>query len=135
MRRRSTAGQVVVESALAMTMFLMAIIGLLDFGRAFFAWQTLSVVAREGARWGIVHGSESGLTKQDAEAQGALWVANQFQTTLPANSTVTFTWPAGNNDPGSSVRVTVKAPYTSVAPILGNTSVQLKGVSEMQIIY
>ena len=133
--RRSDGGQVVVESALAMAAFVMLVIGVLDFGRAFFAWQTLSVVAREGARWGMVHGSESGLSKDQAETQGAGWMQSQFGTSLPPQAKVKFTWPDGSNEPGNTVRVSVEADYTPVTPLLGTKKVKLEGVSQMEIIF
>lgn len=132
--RRATRGQVAVESALAVTAFMLLLFGILDFGRAFWTWQTLAVVAREGARWGIVHGSDSGVSKKDAESQGASWLQSEFGKTLPAKAKVTFSWPDGSNDPGDAVRVTIQSDYQPATPLLGKKKITLQGVSEMRII-
>ena len=132
--RRGTRGQVVVESALAVTAFLVLLLGVLDFGRAFFTWQTLATVSREGARWGIVHGADSGLSKGDAEKQGEAWVKNQFGQNLPAKAKVTFSFPNGTHEPGNPVRVKVESDFEPATPLLGKKKVKLQGVSEMHII-
>ncbi|HEX5039095.1 MAG TPA: TadE family protein [Candidatus Limnocylindria bacterium] len=60
MRSRNTVtngesrGQSLVEFALILPVFVLLIVGILDFGRAVFAFNTLNNAAREGARVAIV---------------------------------------------------------------------------------
>lgn len=53
--QRSDRGQGLVEFALILTLLLLFIMGILDFGRAFLLYTSLFNAAREGARWGAVH--------------------------------------------------------------------------------
>lgn len=56
-RRRSERGQGLVEIALVLPLFLLALFGLIDIGRAVFAYSTLTNSVDAGARAGIVrHG-------------------------------------------------------------------------------
>jgi Flp pilus assembly protein TadG len=132
--KRAARGQVAVEAAMAVTAFILLMFGVLDFGRAYWTWQTLATVAREGARWGIVHGADSGLSAKEAEAQGVSWVASQFGKSLPAKAKVDFSWPGGSNEPGNPVRVTIESDYKPTTPLLGKKKIPLRGVSEMRII-
>lgn len=52
---RADRGQGLVEFALILTVLLLFIMGILDFGRALFIYTSLFNAAREGARWGAVH--------------------------------------------------------------------------------
>lgn len=56
-RRRSDQGQGLVEFALVIPMMLLFVFGLVDLGRGIYTYSVLSNVAREGARYAIVHGS------------------------------------------------------------------------------
>src|SRR5690242_13337603 len=59
-RSRSERGSTMVEGALCLMVFLMMIFGIMDFGRAVFAYNSISWAAREGARYAMVRGSSSG---------------------------------------------------------------------------
>ena len=131
---RRPAGQVVVESALAVTAFMLILFGILDFGRAFWTWQSLSTGAREAVRWAIVHGADAGLSKSETATQGEAWVLSQFGSTLPANVTVMFSWPDGSNEPGQAVRVSLKSDFAPATPLLGTNKIPLEGLSQMEII-
>jgi hypothetical protein len=52
-------GQALVEFALVAPIFILALLALLEFGRAVYYVQMLHNAAREGARYAIVHGSGS----------------------------------------------------------------------------
>ena len=51
---RSVEGQTLVEFALALPIIILLFMALFDFGRAVFAYNTVSNAAREGARFAIV---------------------------------------------------------------------------------
>lgn len=53
-RRRDSRGQSLVEFALILPIFVLLLVGILDFGRAVFAFNTLNNAAREGGRVAIV---------------------------------------------------------------------------------
>ncbi|VXC72270.1 putative TadZ/CpaE, associated with Flp pilus assembly [Arthrobacter sp. 9V] len=73
-RRRSTvnsqSGAVAVEFALVLPIFLVLVLGIFEFGRAFNIQISLSEAAREAARYAAIHQSESGYAVGDAQAAG-----------------------------------------------------------------
>jgi hypothetical protein len=74
-RRKRSRGQALVEFALALPVLLVIFMGLFDFGRAVFAYNSLSNAAREGARVAIVDqtvvgGVPVGATEAASQATG-----------------------------------------------------------------
>jgi hypothetical protein len=59
LRKRRTRGQAMVEFALAAPIFFFLMFGLIELGRAVFYIQILDSAARDGARYGVVHGFQS----------------------------------------------------------------------------
>jgi Flp pilus assembly protein TadG len=55
--RRSRCGAVAAEAAIVLPIFILAIIGIIEFGRAIMVQQILTNAAREGARRAIVQGA------------------------------------------------------------------------------
>src|SRR5436190_24097569 len=89
------------------------VLGILEFG--FAAWEKNSVAAdaREGVRYAVVHGSNSGRT---ATADS---VTKYVKTRSALDSIrVTTQWPAGNKDPGSEVKVSVAHDVPRRGPFL-----------------
>ncbi len=56
-RRRPERGQALAEFALIFPLLVLVVLILVDFARGIFIYSALSDVAREGARYAIVHGS------------------------------------------------------------------------------
>src|ERR671918_2617172 len=54
-RRKPSRGQTLVEFALIIPLFVLLLFGILDFGRAVLAYNSISNAAREGARTAIVN--------------------------------------------------------------------------------
>lgn len=84
-------GQALVEFALIIPIFLLLVISLFDFGRAVFAYNSVTNAAREGARLAIVNQGPAAI-QQRAIAQTAI-----AETASP-NVTVTFRKNAPNAD-------------------------------------
>ena len=59
MRRRSERGSVVVESALALPLFLLLIFGTMEFGLAFRTYLTLTNTTRDAARFAATLGRDA----------------------------------------------------------------------------
>ena len=59
MKSRRDRGQGLVEIALVLPVFLLIVLGTIDFGRAIYIYSVMSNGAREGARYAIVHGSKA----------------------------------------------------------------------------
>jgi hypothetical protein len=58
-RRRRSRGQGLVEFAFAAPIFFFLMFGLIELGRAVYYTQILDTAARDGARYGVVHGFQS----------------------------------------------------------------------------
>ncbi len=141
-RRRK--GQAIVEFALVAPLFFALTFGLFEFGRAIYYTQVVNNAAREGARYAIVHGSNS-LSPSGPMINGNFWDPSGQKVVEAVESfavgldlellSVMVCWngkpPApvtapcdnaagdlgpGNNDPGSTVYVRVT--YL-LRPVLG----------------
>lgn len=134
--RRAEAGQALVEFSLAIMVFLVIIIGVIEVGRAVWSYNTLASAAREGSRYAMVHGASasarSGPAGNDANVQAAV---TKYTAALdPSDLTVTSTWPDGNNAAGSHVRVTVSYRFdTSFSRLLGISPITMSSASTMTI--
>ena len=53
-RRRGSRGQTLVEFALGLPLIILLTLGMIDLARAVYYYNTLSDIARDGARFGIV---------------------------------------------------------------------------------
>jgi Flp pilus assembly protein TadG len=63
-------GAVAVEFALVLPIFLMLVLGIFEFGRAFNIQVSLSEAARGSARYAAVHSSDAGFSEGPAQAAG-----------------------------------------------------------------
>jgi len=123
-RRPKSAGQALVEFALVAPIFFLLLFGIIEAGRFILFYQTLNNATREGARYAIVHGSNSfcpsGPMPPGQSAPASCYdlagakVVQQVKDTafgvLGASVVVTPSWgPTGN---GRDSDVTVRATYT-----------------------
>jgi Flp pilus assembly protein TadG len=61
-------GATLVEYALVLLVFLTLILGIMEFGRVIFIYNTLANATREGARYGITHPGDATGTETAARA-------------------------------------------------------------------
>jgi hypothetical protein len=131
MRRQRSPGQATVEFALAIPLFIILILGVLDLGMAIYRVNGTSQAAREIARAASVHPCvtfTACVLGNTPEVQAVIAIQKGL---IPNLSNPTFkcvrpdgTVISGSGDgcsPGYSVRVTVVAPYTPISPLLGLT--------------
>jgi len=88
----------------------------------------VSLSAREGVRYAVVRGSASG---HAATADDITAYVQSKTVGLPVTVDQNF-WPDGNNDPGSSVKVTVHSTFSAVTPFVPGT-INLTSTSRMVI--
>lgn len=115
-RRR---GSTLVESAVVAAVFLMLLVGIMEFGRLGFAYNEVSFAAQRAVRYAAVRGSTSGHAASAADVQAAALV----YTGALDNSmvTVTTTW-TPDNHPGSTVQVKVAYNFATVlVPLSAST--------------
>ncbi|MBS0341766.1 MAG: pilus assembly protein [Proteobacteria bacterium] len=111
-RRRDVAGATTVEFALALLVYLMLLLGIVDFARMLFTWNAASEVARYGARYAAVCDD----TTKQAD------VLARMQLLLPQVQTISVNWlPASCTSAtcqGVSVGITGMN-YQWISPIAG----------------
>jgi Flp pilus assembly protein TadG len=140
-RTGSRRGQTLVEFALVLPIFILLLVGIFDFGRAIYAYNTISNAAREGVRVGIVDQNCNVIGAEAANHAASLDV--NFAPTVaapcgPAGTGVVIQFlnsdgstPSGGDncvepdlDPGVPigclVEVTVSYEYNAATPIIGN---------------
>jgi hypothetical protein len=119
-RRAGQAGQALVESSIALGVFLVLLIGTIDLGRAVYQYNAVAQAAREIARVTSVHpGGTLG-----ASMETLATVASQ-RGLVPGLSVSSYgcvdiagTPIGGTCHPGSWVRVTVSSRFDPVLPLL-----------------
>lgn len=144
-RTRSIAGQAVVEFAMTIIVFLVILMGVVDFGMAIYKFNGVSQAARELARVTSVHpcAVPDALTCApggSAETQDVLATQKNLIPGLadPTISCIDETGTAVAPDPCDfskhSVQVAITAPYQPVTPLLGLTGTwTMEGSSSAQI--
>jgi hypothetical protein len=136
-RRRNRRGQALVEFSLAITVFLLLVMAIVDFGRGIYMYNGVSQAAREVARTTSVHpGSPLG---SSTDATDTLNVQKRL---VPGLQNPTFSCVAADTYsvvtrpciPGDLVRVEVTAPFRPITPLLGAFGpFTLKGSSTVEI--
>jgi Flp pilus assembly protein TadG len=107
-RAASRRGTTIVECALVYPLTVFLIFGLIISGMGVFRYQEMAALAREGARYAIVHGSKY----QQVTGQPAATAADVYNNVLlpkmvsldPARLTYSVTW-TPDKRPGSTVQV------------------------------
>jgi len=130
-RRRSQAGNTMVETALVITCYLMIVFGIIEFSQATFAWNFVSYAARNATRYASVHGATS---QTIATAQSVTNVVLAQAVALNAsNLTVSTTW-TPNNQPGSTVQVKVSYLYKPLLVVVFPSVQTFSSTSQMVIL-
>ena len=121
--RTPQAGQALVEFSIAIIVFLLLLMGIVDMGRGIYAYNGVSQAAREIARVASVHpGSTLG---SSAQVTGVVATQQRLVPGLgtPAFACVDITGAtvSGTCRRGDWVRVQISAPWAPVTPLLGLT--------------
>jgi Flp pilus assembly protein TadG len=136
-----------VEMAIILNVFLLLILGTLDLGLATYRYNTLSQVARQGARQAIVHGELApplmtawGPTTYTGTAgDGSVYaqaISPMLVGFLPGDVTIQVEWPDGGNSLQQPVRYTVTTEYRPLlTSVFSNTSYTLRAASTMPIAH
>jgi hypothetical protein len=139
-KRRERHGQTLVEFALILPIFILLLVGIFDFGRAIYAYNTISNASREAVRVGIVDQSCNiiGTEAQNRAGLDLVWGPTVLQPCGPAGSDISVRFlnsdgstPSGtdrclepNVTPGVGigclVEVTVRYQYNAATPIISN---------------
>lgn len=108
MRRSTQKGTAIVETAIILPLFLLALMGALEFGSMFHNHIKLQNAAREGARYGAVGVTETQIRQRVLD----------FATNLDTNRlTINVTNAEGNR--GEAVSVALSYNHQVITPLIG----------------
>jgi Flp pilus assembly protein TadG len=125
------AGQEAVEFALLLPVLLLVLVGILDLGRLFHAAITIANAAREGARYGMEHPTETGNIEAAVQGEAA---GTGLDLSDPGLSTIAISCPDGACTSGLPLRVDVTYRVQLIVPgILGMTEVEVASYAEMRV--
>jgi Flp pilus assembly protein TadG len=113
-RKRSQRGAIQVEFALSVTLTIFLMFWLFEMVMLVYTYTVISDAAKEGVRYAIVHGSNSGnpSTPGDPSAVTARVLDYaRFSLHDISGITVTPNYADGDNEPQNLVTVTVSYPY------------------------
>ncbi len=133
LRRRRSAGQALVEFVLVFFLVILLLMGLFDFGRAIYAYNTVSNAAREAARVAIVNPDVAAVRSEAASQAIALGID-------PATVTVEFrsfdlATTCSPPDEGCVAIVTVPYEWRAITPVIGGIlgPIQISSISRVPI--
>lgn len=113
--RHGERGQVLVEFVLVLPMLLVLIIGIIEFANAWRTSQTITNVAREGARFAVVAQGPSAGDEGEVEDSVRIWLNDAGLN--GSSATITAALSASSGDPDE---VTIEYPYEFIffGPVL-----------------
>jgi Flp pilus assembly protein TadG len=134
-------GSALVEFAIASTLTLTLIFGIVDFARGLYTYHLVSNAARAGSRYAIVRGSACTVASCPATSDSIQTYVRGLAPGIDPNSlTVATTWPgnggtcaAGANDAGCPVTVTVTYPFRFMIRLLPSFTMSMSSASTMVI--
>jgi Flp pilus assembly protein TadG len=123
--QRRRRGAALVEMALVLPIFMMVVLGIIEFGRALWVGNMVTNAAREGARSAVLDGSSNAAVRTEIQSflTASLGIPSSAVTT-----TITITPATGNPNPGNEcanakardlIAITVTVPFNSVSLIPG----------------
>jgi len=127
-RRRSSRGQGLVEFALVFPLFMLLLMGMVDLGRAVFAYNTITNSAREAARLAIVNQTEADITKRAGDMSTSLAVTTNIDWARPDGSAC-----GAYKEIGCIVTIEIETDYRPITPVVGTIIGSITFTAESQI--
>ena len=143
-QRNAEAGNALVEFAITMVVILILLFGIVDVGRALFAYDWVSNAARVGARFAMVRGA----TCTGGLSGGCPAISNDVKTYIDSTAiglnqsdiTVTSTCIVGETGfnllpcaPGTTVYVQVRYSFSFITPFIYHNTWLMSSSSEMVV--
>jgi Flp pilus assembly protein TadG len=144
--RNGERGAGLAETAVVMAVVLALLFSVIDFGRAMYTYAFVAQLARQGARWAIVRGSQCTVldhcNASSSDVQTYVQSLNVGATTANKIS-VSAQWPSSGcpagysaKSPGCIVIVTVTYPFSFMLPFMPGGSlatITMSSTSQMVI--
>jgi Flp pilus assembly protein TadG len=124
-------GETLIEFALSITVFLMVLLGTMEFGILVFRYNMLSNLAQEGARRGIVCGHSTSLSTGECDIES--FVRARSGGIQPA---VSVSWSAGSaasSMPGDTVTVQVSQTFSPLTRIVPMAALPISSTATMYV--
>ncbi|MDQ3691279.1 MAG: pilus assembly protein [Chloroflexota bacterium] len=121
-RRDRERGQALVEFALILPLFLMIVVGIIQFGLALNFWLDMQRIANQGARWAVVNEypgcPRSGPNTLACGTSTTLqeYLANE-RVAQGENLDVSICFPSGTSTAGQPVKVKITQPLNFLAVV------------------
>ena len=144
--RKNRTGQAQVEFLLSVLFVLIIVVGIVEMVFFMYTYTVLADAAKEGVRYAIVHGCDlnaatcSGTCSPACTDTTGTNVGNYAKNFLGASlhdtsaMTVSVSYPSGNSQPLSPVRVEISYPYQPFFG-LGWPTVTVRAAAEGRIFY
>jgi Flp pilus assembly protein TadG len=138
-RHEGERGQAVAEFAMAIPIVFFVLFGIIDFGRALYAYDLVASAARIGSRYAVVHGSSCTPTPGCTATSAAIqtYVRSMVSGINSSTLNVTATWPPVAGCPGGSPTaqcpVLVTVSYAFKYLLSFNLTVTMTSASQMVI--
>lgn len=129
--RSARRGQGSAEFALVLTPCLALIFGIINFALALYCYDFVCYSAQQAARYATVHGATAPtvVSVSDVQSYVNTLVAGVLNT---SNVNVTTTW-SPDNQPGSTVTVTVSYNYPPLTSLVSSVTIPLTRTAAMVI--
>jgi Flp pilus assembly protein TadG len=120
-KRHSDDGVAAIEFALVLSLLILLLLGIVNFGIAFFKYQGLQAAAREGARFYAIEGDASAVEQRVHAALVGVVSPNDVDV-IPEDDCATQ----------KVVRVTLEHPYEINIPLWKKMEVTMRTVGEFR---
>ncbi|WP_057092172.1 pilus assembly protein [Comamonas thiooxydans] len=123
MKHLTQRGSTLIEFALGLLIFLMFLLGVVDFSRLLYTWTAANEATRAGARYAVVCDDQNRQTK----------VLQHMQHRLPLITAVDVIWKPDSCTTATCKSVTVSIPkdglkFQWIAPIVGSAAQTVIGM-------
>lgn len=108
---KSGRGQAMLEFALVLPILLFLVMGIIEFGRIFSAYLTITELAREGARYGVVGNTDASIKTLIKNRATAITLTDGDITITPQD-------PANPRKRGNSLQVSIHYSVDIVVPLI-----------------
>lgn len=137
LRQRHARGQSLVEFALILPIFVLLLVGIFDFGRAIYAFNTINNAAREGARLAVVDQTVTHIQEEAAKGAVSLGIGDADIEVEFVNNTTGAACTVINTNRASECSAIVRVPYSyqAATPLIGNLVgvIPMEGMSQFRI--
>lgn len=137
-------GSALLEFSLSVWMMLLVTFLIFEFSMTVYTYSVLGNAAREGVRYAVVHGTDSGSCSGpgsgcgDTTGSNIISVVNGYAAVSfhdISGMTVTPSWPDGTSTPSSRVVVTIAYPYVPYLQVPGFNPPSMKVTAEGRIVF